>query len=182
MIHAFDRVADAGAPETIVMQKSDARRMLPGLLGWLGITFVAAVLGAIASIQAAEFYAQLERPFWAPPAGLFGPVWSLLYLLMGIAAWQVWRTAGWQAGRSALQLYLLQLGCNALWSWLFFVWRLGAAAFADVLLLWGLILATLIGFWRHSRLAGILLLPYLLWVSLAAVLNFAVWQANPGLL
>lgn len=164
------------------MQTSDTSRPWLGLLVWLGITFAAATLAAGASIQAGEFYARLERPTWAPPGWVFGPVWSLLYLLMGIAAWRIWRTAGWQQGRSALQLYLLQLASNALWSWLFFAWHLGAAAFADVVLMWGLILATLIRFWRHSRFAGILLLPYLLWVSFAAALNFAVWQANPGLL
>jgi tryptophan-rich sensory protein len=168
--------------ETNDMQTSDTRHLLRGLLGWLGITFVAAALGAIASTQAGEFYAQLERPAWAPPGGVFAPVWSVLYLLMAIAAWRVWRTAGWQQGRGALQLFLLQLAFNALWSWLFFAWHLGAAAFVEVLLLWGLILATLIGFWRHDRLAAILLLPYLVWVSFAAVLNLAVWQANPGLL
>ncbi|MGD8265413.1 MAG: tryptophan-rich sensory protein, partial [Chromatiales bacterium] len=78
--------------------------------------------------------------------------------------------------------FLTQLAFNALWSWLFFAWRLGGPAFADILLLWVLILATLVAFWRAERLAGILLLPYLLWVSFAAFLNYAVWQLNPALL
>jgi tryptophan-rich sensory protein len=164
------------------MQSSTTTRPLLGLAGWLGITFIAAALGAIASIDAADFYARLERPSWAPPGSVFGPVWSLLYLMMAVAAWRVWRRAGWQAGRGALLLFLVQLVLNALWSWLFFAWQLGPVAFAEVLLLWALILATLLAFWRHDRIAGALLLPYLGWVGFAAVLNLAVWQANPLLL
>jgi tryptophan-rich sensory protein len=164
------------------MQRAATTRPLLGLAGWLGITFIAAALGAIASIDAADFYARLERPPWAPPGNVFGPVWSLLYLLMAIAAWRVWRTAGWQTGRGALLLFLSQLALNALWSWLFFAWHLGAAAFAEVLILWALILATILAFWRRDRIAGALLLPYLGWVGFAAALNLAVWQANPLLL
>jgi benzodiazapine receptor len=109
-------------------------------------------------------------------------VWTLLYALMGIAAWLVWRVGGFEANRGALTLFLLQLLVNALWSWLFFGWHLGGLALADVLLLWGLILATLLAFWRVSRVAAGLLLPYLLWVSFATALNFSVWRLNPHLL
>ena len=155
---------------------------LAGLLGWLALVFVTATVGAIASVEAASFYAQLARPAWAPPGWVFGPVWTLLYLMMGFAAWQVWRTRGFARARLALGLFCLQLAVNALWSWLFFAWHLGALAFAEVLLLWGLVLATVVSFWRASRLAGILLLPYLAWVSFASVLTYTVWQMNPSLL
>jgi tryptophan-rich sensory protein len=101
---------------------------------------------------------------------------------MAIAAWLVWRIDGFLAARSALTLFLVQLGVNALWSWLFFAWHLGAISFVDIVLLWSLIVATLIAFWRISPLAGVLLIPYLLWVSFAAVLNYTIWQLNPAIL
>lgn len=154
------------------------RRNVFGLIGWLAICFVVAATGAMASIHAADFYAQLVQPAWAPPAWIFGPVWSVLYALMAIAAWLVWRIGGFRAARIALLLFLFQLLANALWSWLFFAWHLGAIAFVDIALLWLLIVASVIAFWRIRPLAGALLLPYLIWVSFAAVLNCAMWQLN----
>lgn len=157
-------------------------KQLIGLVAWLAASFTAAAIGAAASVQAGSFYAQLARPEWAPPASVFGPVWTALYALMGVAAWLVWRIGGFPAARSALVLFVAQLAVNAIWSWLFFGWRLGALAFAEVLLLWVLIAATLAGFWRLRPLAGALLIPYLLWVSFAAALNYTLWQHNPQLL
>ena len=157
-------------------------KQLVGLAVWLLLCFLAAGIGAAASVQAGAFYGQLIRPDWAPPAWVFGPVWSLLYLLMAVAAWLVWRVAGWRAAGSALGLFMLQLGLNALWSWLFFGWRLGGLAFAEVVALWALIAATMVAFWRIRPLAGMLLLPYLLWVGFASVLNYTLWQWNPQLL
>lgn len=153
-----------------------------GLLGWLLVAFAAAAVGGFASASAGEFYRELVRPSWAPPGWVFGPVWSVLYALMGIAAWLVWRARGFAGARSALVLFIAQLAANALWSWLFFVWRLGGVAFGEVLLLWALILATMVMFWRISKVAGALLFPYLAWVSFASALNFATWRLNPGLL
>jgi benzodiazapine receptor len=155
---------------------------IAGLVGWLAITFVAAGLGAIASADAGSFYAQLVRPAWAPPAWLFAPVWTLLYLLMGIAAWLVWRERRIPETRAALSVYVVQLAANALWTWLFFAWRQGAAAFGEILVLWVLIAATMLLFWRIRPIAGALLVPYLAWVSFATALTFAVWKRNPGLL
>jgi tryptophan-rich sensory protein len=157
-------------------------RNLLGLVAWLALSFFAAAVGGLASVDAPTFYGQLVRPSWAPPGWLFGPVWSVLYLLMGVAAWLVWSRAGFAAARAALILFVIQLVANALWSWLFFVWHLGAAAFVEVLVLWLLIVATIGAFWRVRRLAAVLLLPYLGWVSFAAALTFAVWRRNPGLL
>ena len=153
-----------------------------GLVGWLVASFIAAAIGAAASIQAGAFYARLVRPDWAPPANVFGPVWTVLYILMGLAAWLVWREGGFRARRLALSLFLVQLAVNALWSWLFFGWHLGALAFADIVLLWGLLVATLVAFWRVRPVAGALLVPYLLWVSFATALSYSVWQHNPQLL
>ena len=158
------------------------RQQFMGLIGWFIASFAISAVGAIASIEARNFYAGLVQPEWAPPGWVFGPVWTRLFALMAIAAWLVWRKGGFHAHRIALSLFIIQLLFNALWSWLFFAWRLGGPAFADILLLWGLILATLIAFWHVQRLAGILLVPYLLWVSFAAFLNYALWQLNPALL
>ena len=157
-------------------------KQILGFVAWLAVSFIAAAVGSAASIQAGPFYAQLVRPEWAPPSDVFGPVWTILYALMGIAAWLVWRVGWFRAARTALTLFLVQLVVNALWSWLFFGWHLGGAAFADIVLLWVLIIATLVAFWRVRPLAGVLLIPYLLWVSFASTLNYSVWQLNPQLL
>ncbi|CAG1016572.1 Tryptophan-rich protein TspO [Burkholderiaceae bacterium] len=153
---------------------------LLGLLGWLLAAFAAAAVGAVASVDAGSFYAQLSKPSWAPPAWVFGPVWSALYALMGVAAWLVWRSPG--AKGAAFGLFGAQLAANALWSWLFFAWHRGALAAVEVLVLWALIAATAVAFARTSRLAALLLVPYLLWVGFASMLTWAVWRSNPGLL
>ena len=173
-------------------QRIRLRRMSPrsrssqllGLLAWLLATFAAAAVGAVASVDAASFYAQLTKPSWAPPAGVFGPVWSALYALMAVAAWLVWRSVRSTAGSRAVALGLfgVQLAANVLWSWLFFAWHRGALAAVEVLVLLALIVATVVAFWRISRPAALLLVPYLAWVSFASVLTWAVWRSNPGLL
>lgn len=155
---------------------------IAGLVGWLLVTGLGAFAGSMASRQSEEFYGQVTQPSWAPPSEVFGPVWTVLYLLMAIAAWRVWRVGGFAHARTALVLYLVQLVVNALWSWFFFAWKMGGAAFADILLMWVLIAATIAAFWRHSRLAAALLVPYFLWVTFAAALNFTVWQLNPDVL
>ena len=159
--------------------RSVSSQML-GLIGWLLAAFAAGAVGAGASVDAAAFYAQLSKPSWAPPAWVFGPVWSALYALMGVAAWLVWRSPG--SRRVALGLFSAQLAANALWSWLFFAWHRGALAAVEVLVLMALIVTTVGAFWRASRLAALLLVPYLLWVSFASVLTWAIWRSNPGLL
>jgi tryptophan-rich sensory protein len=164
------------------MTRLSTSKQLLGLVAWLAVSFAAAAIGAAASADAAPFYANLARPAWAPPSSLFGPVWTALYALMGVAAWLVWRVGGFSAARAALLLFLAQLAINALWSWLFFGWQLGALALADVLLLWTLIAITLVAFWRVRASAGLLLAPYLFWVTFAAVLNFAILRLNPGAL
>jgi tryptophan-rich sensory protein len=166
----------------ICMATQTKQRQFLGLVGWFVVSFAASAVGAVASIQAESFYGQLVQPPWAPPSSVFGPVWSVLYALMAIAAWLVWRSGGFRANRTALSLFVVQLALNALWSWLFFAWHLGAWAFADIVVLWAFIVATLVSFWRVRPLAGALLIPYLLWVSFASVLNYSVWQLNPQIL
>jgi benzodiazapine receptor len=155
---------------------------LVGLAGWLLVSFAAAAIGGIASAKAGDFYTRLDRPEWAPPASVFGPVWTTLYLLLGIAAWLVWRERHVPLARTALWLFIAQHVLNALWTWLFFAWQRGMLAFVEILVLLAMIVATLVLFWRVRRIAGLLLLPYLLWVSYAAALTFAVWQRNPDVL
>jgi tryptophan-rich sensory protein len=151
-----------------------------GEIGWLLEVLATGAVGALATRSAGDFYAVLEKPSWAPPGWVFGPVWSALYLLMGVAAWLVWRRAGWAGAAVALSLFVAQLVCNAAWSWLFFAWRRGALAFADVVLLVVLIVATILAFARVHRIAAALLLPYLAWVLFATALTYSVWRANPG--
>jgi len=162
------------------MTSSSNSHSLRGLLGWLLLVFAVAALGAMASVQAQAFYAQLSKPSWAPPAGVFGPVWSVLYGLMGMAVWLVWRAR--PAAHSAFVLFGAQLAVNALWSWLFFAWKQGALAMLDVVVLWVLIAATMRVFWPIHRLAALLLLPYFMWVGFASLLTWVIWQGNPGLL
>ena len=149
----------------------------------VALTLTIGAIGAIGSAQAPAFYAELTRPGWAPPAKVFGPVWTTLYVLMGIALYLVWsRRSTSPSANSWLGLFAVQLAVNAVWSWLFFEWRLGLWAFVDCALL-----AVLVGVlvWRARPISGVaalLLLPYLAWVSFATVLSWTMWQLNPALL
>jgi benzodiazapine receptor len=162
--------------------RGSAIREILGLAGWLLLTFTAAAAGALASADAGSFYQQLARPGWAPPGWLFAPVWTILYVLIAVAAWLVWRLHGFRGARAALTLFVVQLAANALWTWVFFVWHRGAFAFAEILLLWGLIVGTLIAFSRLNALAAVLLVPYLAWVTFASALTYATWRLNPAVL
>jgi tryptophan-rich sensory protein len=158
------------------------RAGLLSLAFWLLVSFAAAGIGGLASAQSAEFYLQLERPAWAPPAGVFGPVWSILYALMGISAWLVWRERRLAGGWAPYAWFFAQLAANALWTWIFFVWRQGAWAFIEILVLIVLIVGTIVSFRAIKATAAWLLLPYLAWVCFAAALTFALWRSNPGVL
>lgn len=149
------------------------------LAGWVALCAIAGAIGAVASIDAMEFYATLDQPAWAPPSAVFGPVWTLLYVSMGIAAWLVWRERGFARARGALGLFIAQLALNALWSWLFFAWHRGAFAFVDIVALLALIVATVVSFAKIRKVAAWLLAPYLAWVSFATLLSYSVWQRNP---
>lgn len=148
----------------------------------LAVTAAAAAGGSVASLSAPDFYLALNRPTWAPPPSLFGPVWTVLYLLMAIAAWTVVRVDGWKSAKPKIALYVVQLAANGLWTWLFFGLHSGALAFVDILVLLTLIVATIVAFWRTHVVAGALLLPYLAWVTFATALTWSVWHANPGVL
>ena len=153
-----------------------------GVLLWWGLTLLTAAVGGWASAAAPAFYSALQKPSWAPPASVFGPVWGALYLLMAATAWMVWRHRHTVRGSTGLTLYALALLPNALWSWLFFDQHLGLWALVDIVLLWLLVAFTIRAFWRVRPLFGALLLPLWIWVSFAGVLNAVVWLANPALL
>lgn len=150
-----------------------------GLAVAMLICFGAAGLGSLFTTPSiGGWYVTLRKPAWTPPNWVFGPVWSLLYLSMAIAAWLVWRRAGISGARLALVLFAIQLLFNVGWSAIFFSAHMPGVAFAEIILLWLMILATIVSFWPVSRAAGWLLLPYLLWVSFAAALNYSIWRLN----
>jgi len=157
------------------IQRSFKRSAL-ALAGWLVLSFSAAAIGGF--FLPGEWYAALKKPAWNPPNWIFGPVWTALYATMAIAAWLVWKRGGFAGQRIALSLFLAQLLFNALWSPLFFGLRLPALGLADIVLLWLALLGTVLGFWKACPIAGMLLLPYLAWVTFAGALNFTLWQLN----
>jgi benzodiazapine receptor len=147
-----------------------------GLALWLGLCFAAAWIGS--RFQPGEWYRQLVKPSLTPPSWVFGAVWTILYVLMGVAAWLVWRRYGLAGAALPLGLFIGQLALNALWSYLFFGRHQPGPAFLDIIALWLTLLATLIAFWHLYPPAGQLLLPYLLWVTFAACLNVQIWRLN----
>jgi len=157
-------------------------RQAVGLLVSLLVVTLVATIGGWGSAQAGSFYIDLVRPAWAPPGWVFGPVWTLLYIMMAVSAWLVWREKGHTGRRIALLIYGAQLLLNALWSWIFFVWQQGALAFIECLLLALAILLTIHFFRKVDSRAAWLLLPYFLWVCFATVLTWNLWRNNPGIL
>ena len=154
------------------------RRDVLGLVGFVVMCFGVSVLGGRAVAPAlAIWYPGLVKPSWTPPSWVFGPVWTLLYPLVAVAGWLVWREG---RSRVGTLLFLLQLSLNAAWPWIFFGERRIDLALLCVALLWLAILGTIRAFWRVSRGAAVLLLPYLGWVGFAAALNAAIWFLNVG--
>lgn len=139
--------------------------LLPQLAGLVGSLFTFSAIN--------DWYRFLNKPSFSPPNWLFGPVWTLLYLMMGVAWYLVLKKKG------PSRLFLIHLGFNSLWSILFFGLKSPGLAFLEILVLWGLIVAVMRQFYRFNRLSAWLLVPYLMWVSFAAILNFAVWRLNP---
>jgi len=142
------------------------------------VTFMTAFLGSLASISAQSYYKHLVKPEWAPPPFVFGPVWSVLYVLMAISGGIAISHAK-DKGKPALW-FLGQLFLNGLWSWAFFKWESGAGSILVIAGLWISILFTMVSFWKISRPATWMLVPYICWVTFAAALNFAIWRLNQG--
>ena len=154
-------------------------RSVIGLVVWIGLCLLAGWGGSVFTARSVgDWYAGLNKPLWTPPSAVFAPVWSALYVMMGVAAWLVWRRGGLTAVAVPLALFGIQLALNVAWSAIFFGLRRPGWAFVEIVALWALILATVIAFRRISPTAGYLLLPYLAWVTFAAALNLAIWRAN----
>lgn len=147
------------------------------LAGFIIVTLAVGMLGGWAvSSSVSGWYLTINKPSWNPPSWLFGPVWTVLYIMMGIAAWLVWRTKDRIA--PAMILYFSQLALNFAWSFLFFGARSPWLGLVDITMLWLAIVATMLAFFGRSTPAGLLMIPYLAWVSFAAALNFTIWRLN----
>lgn len=156
-----------------------------GLREWLGLAAfiamgfaIAALGGAVTARSVGTWYQALKKPPFNPPDSVFAPVWTLLYLLVSIAGWRVWRARGLAAARAAMAAYAVQLALNLVWTALFFGGRMIGVALAEILLLLGAIAVNTVLFWRIDRAAGWLLAPYAAWVGFAGVLNLALWRLN----
>ncbi len=156
-----------------------ARTRWIGLVVWIVVCLGAAGLGAaLTTPEINGWYRTIIKPAWNPPDSLFGPVWTALYLMMAIAAWTVWKASGLRAAAAPLTLFGVQLVLNIAWSWIFFGLHQPGWAFVEIVTLWLAIAATMLAFFRCTPIAGWLLVPYLMWVSFACVLNFTIWRLN----
>ena len=155
-------------------------REIPGLILAIVICQLAGVLGSFfTSSSVSTWYPTLIKPSFAPPGSVIGAVWIVLFTLMGVSLFLVWRDGKNSAdGKIALGIFALQLLVNVLWSWAFFGLQSPAAGIVVIVVLWLLILQCIVRFWPISRNAALLLVPYILWVSFAAFLNYTVWRLN----
>ncbi|MEO1608938.1 MAG: TspO/MBR family protein [Pseudomonadota bacterium] len=143
------------------------------LIPFLAVVAVVAVTGAM--FKPGAWYAALAKPAWTPPGWLFGPVWTLLYLMIAVAGWLIWQRAG---NSAVFWVWVVQLACNMAWSWIMFGLHQIGWAFADIVLLWFAIVLFVVLAWPISQTAALLFIPYLAWVSFAAALNFTIWRLN----
>ncbi len=140
---------------------------------------VGGVAGFFTSKGVNTWYLTLNKPSFNPPNWLFGPVWTTLYILMGVGLYLVWRKPENVAGRNlAIAIFFIHLALNFFWSFIFFAWQKPNFAFVEIILLWLSIVATFFFFYKIDRTAALIQIPYLCWVSFASVLNFAIWQLN----
>jgi len=155
-------------------------KSVAGFIFWLGICYFTAWIGAQVSpgIASSVWYDSIQKPDWNPPAWVFGPVWTILYTMMGVAVWLVWKNYRFTKGKAALSAFLIQLFLNGLWSHIFFGLQEPGWAFLEIILLLTAIIITTILFFEKNRVAGWLMIPYILWVSFATVLNGAIWWLN----
>lgn len=152
---------------------------LIALLGFVAACFAAALTGVF--FRPGVWYERLVKPSWRPPNRLFAPVWTALYFSIAVSGWLVWREVGFSGAALALAVYAIQLVLNAAWTPIFFGLHRPGLGFLNIVLVWLSIVATMLLFYPVHAGAALLLLPYLLWVSFAAALNFAIWRLNPQL-
>lgn len=158
-----------------------SKKSAAGLALFLGMSLGAMIFGGLFTSPAIRsgWYGLLQKPSFNPPSWVFGPVWTVLYILMAVSAWLVWEKADQAPVRLALSLFFVQLLLNVTWSILFFGMGRPDLAFGEILVLWALILAVTVLFYRVRPAAGLLMIPYLAWVSFAVVLNGFIWRLNP---
>ena len=164
------------------MNKGTVRTRVGDLLGlgaFVALSLAISAIGAwVTAGSVGTWYRMLHRPDFNPPDWVFAPVWTLLYLMIALAGWRVWRSAGLAGARAGMAAYAAQLALNLAWSLLFFGGRMIGVALAEIVLLLAVICVNAVLFWRTDRLAGWLLAPYAAWVAFACVLNFALWRLN----
>lgn len=151
-------------------------KKITGLIGWITISSMAGIFGA--QFEPGQWYQLLQKPVWTPPDWIFPVVWPVLYILMGIAAWLVWKMESTSLTQSPFIAFYVQLILNALWSWLFFGMHTIGLALFEIALLWVAVCSTVILFWKKNQAAGLLLIPYVLWISFAFALTASIWQLN----
>lgn len=167
--------------ETIRRQTTSPARSAFVLLAFVVVCFAAAGLGSLFTtpqVVPGGWYDALDKPFFTPPSWLFGPVWTVLYLAMAVSGWLVWRRRGFSGASAAMALFFVQLALNLGWSVVFFGLEAPELGLIEILVLWTAILLTLLAFRRVSRPAALLLVPYLAWVTFAALLNAGIWLLN----
>lgn len=148
------------------------------LLGFIAVCSLAAMSGSF--FRPGEWYERLKKPSWRPPNRLFAPVWTVLYVMIAVSGWLVWRSTGFSGAPLPLAVYALQLVLNAAWTPLFFGLHRPDLGLVDIVLVWLSIVATIVLFLPIQIAASLLLAPYLAWVTFATALNFAVWRLNPS--
>jgi tryptophan-rich sensory protein len=154
------------------------RSSLPVFLLFLALCLGAGFIGSYATASSVNtWYATLVKPSWTPPGWLFGPVWTILYILMAWSAYRIWKTGVSPASRIFLPFWI-QLGLNFAWSWIFFYFHQPGWALGDLLLLLGVLLWNMAVFLSRDLPAGLMLVPYLLWGCFAGALNFVLWRMN----
>lgn len=165
----------------VCMSRDDtsSSRQIIALIIFLALCAAVAGIGSVATSSAMDgWYESLEQPSWNPADWLFGPVWTALYIIIALSAWIVWRKRGWEGAKLPLIVWGVQLGLNLLWTLLFFGMESPLAGLIEIVFLWLAIAATIAVFWPISRLAALMLVPYLLWVTYAGALNYSIWSLN----
>ena len=158
---------------------STRRHPWTALAAFVALCLGVGALGGLATARSvATWYPTLAKPAFTPPDAVFGPVWTVLYLMIAVAGWRVWRKRGLSGARAEFFLYATQLALNLGWSMVFFGLRAIGPALAEIAVLLAAVIANAVAFWRIDRPAGALLTPYAVWVSFAAALNFAIWRLN----
>ena len=160
------------------MRSAMPMRLLHAVLAIATVTLAGAIGSSATLPNIPGWYAGLAKPWFTPPNGVFGPAWTALYILMAIAFYRILGTPRGPIRTRAIAIFLAHMALNALWSIAFFGNRSPALGLADIALLWPVALANVALFWRQDRVAGALMMPNLLWVTFAAMLNIAVWRMN----